>query len=98
MFLAPGTLESSRILPELRSIAPSRKLPKLSVSIEEEKRSVENTSVRPSGDQEGCRSANGSFVSGRTVPESRSRTCRSLNPPLSPENAIRRPSGDHVGL
>ena len=45
-------------------------------------RSVANASVRPSGDQAGCRSANRSFVSWRIAPVARSNRYRSLRPAL----------------
>src|SRR5215831_1618397 len=98
MFFACATLGSGPIAPDDTSIDASWNMPNVSVSVDEEKRSVVNASMRPSGDHAGCKSAKASAVSGRNAPLSQSTTYKSLKPPFIPENAICLPSGDQVGL
>ena len=64
----------------------------------DEKRSVANAMRVPSGDQAGCRSANGSLVSRAASPVPRSSTNRVGQPAAHPGEAIALPSGAHVGL
>src|SRR5688572_26275915 len=98
MFFALGMLGNSLMFPDSTSIVANRNSPNVNVSSDDVKRSVENASDRPSGDQAGWRSANASDVSERTSVVARSMTSRSLKPLRSTVNARRVPSGDHVGL